>query len=148
MTPASRISKAQGRAVKEWIGATPDAKVPPRVRLRIFEREGGICHISKRKIMPGERWDLDHVPALINGGQNRESMLFPALKDKHKAKTKEDVAEKAAVAAKAKAHLSIKRESPRPLQSRGFAPGKIREPKAPAQGLTNIQRRFGVSHDA
>ena len=142
---SARVSKDQGRSVKEWIGATPDAKVPPRVRLRIFEREGGICHISKRKIMPGEPWELDHVPALINGGQNRESMLFPALKDKHKEKTKADVAEKAAVSAKAKAHIGIKRESPRPLQSRNtLAMGKTREEKAPVQGLTNIQRRFGV----
>lgn len=113
------------RAVPEWIGATPDAKVPPRVRLRIFEREGGRCHISGRKIMPGEPWDLDHGVALINGGEHRESNLFPALRDKHREKTRADVAEKARTARKRKAHLGIK-PAKRPLQSRGFA-------KAPGQ---------------
>lgn len=84
------------RSVPEWIGKTPNAKVPPRVRLRIFEREGGKCHLSARKIRAGDLWDLDHKVALINGGEHRESNLFPALRDKHREKTREDVAEKAA----------------------------------------------------
>lgn len=83
------------RALPEWIGKTPDSKIPDRVRLRIFEREGGRCWISGRKIMPGDLWDLDHKVALINGGEHRESNLFPALRDKHREKTAEDVAEKA-----------------------------------------------------
>jgi 5-methylcytosine-specific restriction protein A len=83
-----------GREVPEWIGATPNTPVPKRVRLRVFERHGGICHISGRKIMAGELWECDHVKALINGGENRETNLRPALKDKHKAKTAEDVGEK------------------------------------------------------
>ncbi len=82
------------RALPEWIGSTPDAKVPDRVKIRIWEREGGRCHLSGRKIMPGELWDLDHKVALINGGEHRESNLFPALRDKHREKTREDVAEK------------------------------------------------------
>ena len=40
------------RAVPEWIGKTPDTKVPPRVRLRVFEKHDGTCHISGRKIRP------------------------------------------------------------------------------------------------
>ena len=39
-----------GRAVPEWIGATPDTKVPERVRLRVFNAYGGVCYLSKRKI--------------------------------------------------------------------------------------------------
>lgn len=27
-----------GRSVEEWIGATPDTAIPPRVRLRVFEK--------------------------------------------------------------------------------------------------------------
>lgn len=80
------------RALPEWIGASDDAKVPPRVRVRIFERCGGVCHLSGRKIMAGEAWELDHVIALINGGEHRESNLAPALKAAHRAKTAEDVA--------------------------------------------------------
>jgi 5-methylcytosine-specific restriction endonuclease McrA len=55
---------------------------------------GGVCHIAKRNIMAGELWDLDHVIALINGGKNRETNLAPASRDKHREKTKADVAEK------------------------------------------------------
>lgn len=102
------------RSVPEWIGSSPDAKVPPHVRLRIFDAHGGVCHIAKRKIMGGELWDLDHIKALANGGEHRESNLAPALRDKHKAKTADDVAEKAAVDAKRKKHLGIKPSSRMP----------------------------------
>jgi 5-methylcytosine-specific restriction protein A len=100
-----------GRAVEEWIGSSPDAKVPPRVRLRIFERHGGRCHISGRKIAPGEPWELEHVIALCNGGENRESNLAPALKDKHRIKTAADVAERAMIDRKRKAHSGIRPKS-------------------------------------
>jgi 5-methylcytosine-specific restriction protein A len=110
------------RNVKEWVGRNPDSKIPPRVRLRIFERHGGICHLSQRKIAAGEPWDCDHIIALINGGEHRESNLAPALRDKHKAKTADDVAEKAKVARKAKANLGLKPAPAKPIQSPGFAP--------------------------
>jgi 5-methylcytosine-specific restriction endonuclease McrA len=99
------------RALPEWIGSTPDAKVPPRVRLRIFEREQGKCHLSSRKIRAGEPWDLDHKTALINGGEHRESNLFPALRDKHREKTAEDVAEKAKTYAVKAKHLLPRKPS-------------------------------------
>lgn len=97
------------RSVPEWIGKTPDTKVPDHVRLRIWDREHGICHLSGRKIMPGDLWDLDHKVALINGGEHRESNLFPALRDKHRQKTAEDVAEKAATARVRSKHIGIKK---------------------------------------
>lgn len=99
------------RDVPEWTGATPNSKVPPRVRVRIFDRENGICHLSGRKIRPGELWDLDHKIALINGGEHREKNLFPALRDKHREKTAEDVAEKSDIADKRKAHVLPKEPS-------------------------------------
>lgn len=110
------------RSVDEWIGKTDDAKVPPRVRLRIFEREKGVCHLSGRKITPSDKWDLDHGIALINGGEHRESNLFPALRDKHREKTKTDVALKSKSAAVRQKHLGIKRQSR--MQSRGFPKSK------------------------
>jgi 5-methylcytosine-specific restriction endonuclease McrA len=99
------------RSVPEWIGKTPDAKVPPRVRDRIFEREGHRCHLSGRVIAAGEPWELDHRQALINGGEHRESNLFPALKDKHRAKTAEDVAEKAKAYARRSKHFGAAKRS-------------------------------------
>jgi hypothetical protein len=110
------------RTVKEWVGKTPDSKIPPRVRLRVFEAHGGICHLSGRKIAAGEPWAIDHVIALINGGENRENNLAPILIDKHKEKTAADVKEKATVARKAKANLGIKSPPAKPIQSPGFAP--------------------------
>ncbi len=96
-----------GRKTEEWIGNTPDSKVPPHVRLRIFRREEGICHISGRKIGVADKWDLDHRIALCNGGEHRESNLFPAIRDKHREKTAEDVAERAKTDALSKKHLGI-----------------------------------------
>jgi 5-methylcytosine-specific restriction endonuclease McrA len=110
------------RATKEWIGKTHDSKIPPRVKLRVFERHGGICHLSGRKIAAGEPWDCDHVVALINGGEHKETNLAPALRDKHREKTAADVAEKAMVARKAKANLGLKPAPAKPIQSPGFAP--------------------------
>lgn len=83
------------RSVPEWVGATPDSKVPDHVRQRIFMRHGRVCHIAKRKIRGGEPWELEHVVALRDGGQNRESNLAPALKDKHREKTSAEAAARA-----------------------------------------------------
>lgn len=96
-----------GREVTEWIGSHPDAAIPPRVRLRVFERNGGKCHISGIKIMPGDLWDCDHIVALCNGGEHRESNLAPALRDKHRAKTAADVAERAKIDRIRKRHFGI-----------------------------------------
>lgn len=128
------------RSVPEWIGRTDDAKVPPRVRLRIFEREGGKCWISGRKIMPGDLWDLDHKIALINGGEHRESNLFPALRDKHREKTREDVRQKSEAARVRSKHLGIRKASS--FQSRGF------EKRPPQNSATRKIVRKSERHDA
>lgn len=109
-----------GRTVPEWIGATPDTPVPPRVRLRIFQNHNGRCHVSNHKIMPGDAWALDHIIALCNGGENRERNLAPILVDKHREKTARDVAEKSKVARMAAKHAGTWPKSRRPLRSRGF----------------------------
>lgn len=95
------------RALPEWIGRNADTKVPPHVRLRVFEAYDGHCYLSGRKIGPADKWDLEDIVALINGGENRESNKAPALKDKHKEKTARDVAEKSLVARKRSKHLGI-----------------------------------------
>jgi 5-methylcytosine-specific restriction endonuclease McrA len=110
-----------GRSVKEWIGKTPDSKPPATVLARIFLRHNGICHISKRKIGPGEKWEAEHIKPLWSGGENRERNLAPALVDPHKQKTADENAlrEKAdRIRAK---HLGVYPPSKAKLQSRGFA---------------------------
>lgn len=97
------------RTVEEWIGKTDDARVPPRVRQRVFDRHNGICHLTGRKIQPGERWELEHVHALILGGQHRESNLAPALYAPHKAKTATELKVRAKTDTIRKKHLGITR---------------------------------------
>lgn len=98
------------REVPEWIGKTDDSQIPPRVRLRVFDRCSGVCHLSGRKIRPGESWQLDHMVALVNGGEHRESNLVPVLTDPHKAKTKIDVAEKSQIYHKRLKAVGIKKK--------------------------------------
>lgn len=102
------------RSVSEWIGRTPDSPVPPRVRLRVYERERGHCHACRRFIRAGEKWTCEHRIALINGGANAESNLCLTCCNCLPEKNATDVAEKSIVAKKRKAHLGIKRTS-RPM---------------------------------
>jgi 5-methylcytosine-specific restriction protein A len=77
----------------------------------VFEAHGGICYLSGRRIRAGEAWQLDHITALINGGEHAESNLAPALSEPHRIKTKADVREKAKVARIRKRHLGIKKHA-------------------------------------
>lgn len=99
------------RTVPEWIAPTPDTAIPPRVRIRIWDRANGHCTICTRKIRAGEAWQADHTVALINGGENREQNLRLVCGFCHKSKTAEDVAEKAKTARVRKRHLGIKAPS-------------------------------------
>lgn len=113
----------------EWIGKRDDSMPPPRVRLRIFDREKGVCHWCKLPIkVPAESWQADHVVAIINGGENVESNLAPIHAHCHVEKTGRDVSEKAKVTATRKAHLGIK-AAKRPIQSRGFPKAEKPAPK-------------------
>lgn len=76
-----------GRSVQEWIGATPDSAPPDWVRDRVFVRAKGRCHITNRKIRPGEPWQLEHKKPLSMGGENRESNLAPVLTEPHRKKS-------------------------------------------------------------
>lgn len=108
------------RSLPEWIGASDDSSIPPRVRIRVFDRYDDRCQCGcNRKIMAGERWDCEDTIALINGGERRESNLKPWLSEHHKGKTAADVAEKSRVYRKRAKHLGVatKRQQ---IKSRGF----------------------------
>lgn len=104
------------RSVSEWVGKTDDAPVPPRVRLRVWDRFNGLCHRCGRKIAAGERWTCEHLKALINGGQNRESNLGITCSWCLNDKNAEDVAEKSKTADQRKAYLGIKAKSGRGIR--------------------------------
>jgi 5-methylcytosine-specific restriction protein A len=100
------------RSVPEWAGQTDDSAIPPRVRLRVFQRFDGVCQCGcTRKIRSGDTWECDHVVALANGGKHIESNLQPLLVDCHKRKSGQDVAEKAKVDRIRKSHTGIKKRS-------------------------------------
>lgn len=115
-----------GRSRPDWIGRSPDAKPPTSVRVRVFERHGGRCHLTGQKIGPGDRWELDHIRPLALGGENREQNLAPALYAPHREKA---AAEKTAVSKADRIRLKSTGgwpKSKRPLRSRGF--GASRKP--------------------
>lgn len=113
------------RAVPEWIGKTDDAPVPPRVRLRVFERSGGRCAKCERRVMPGDPpWACDHVVAIINGGANRETNLQMLCDWCHKQKTRSDVALKSDTYATRMAHFGFRRTSKRPMPHGKNSPTK------------------------
>lgn len=97
------------RSTAEWRGKTEDTPAPPRVRVRVFDAHSGHCHRCHRKIRAGERWTLEHVKALINGGENRENNLDVTCDWCLLAKNAEDVAEKSITARHRKKHLGITR---------------------------------------
>lgn len=103
------------RTVPQWIGKTDDTSVPPRVRLRIWERCGGYCMVCDRKLRPGDVWEVDHAKALIDGGENREDNLWVVCKPCHTAKTAFEVAIKSKVYRTKAKHLGIKRRKSRPI---------------------------------
>lgn len=99
-----------GRSVKEWVGRSNDSQIPPRVRIRVFERDGGKCQCGCGHIIrAGEQWQTDHIVALINGGANRESNLQTLYGPCHKLKTKADTAEKSATYKSKLKHLGLKK---------------------------------------
>lgn len=96
------------RAVPEWVGRSDDTQAPPRVRLRVWTALKGLCGQCGRQIRAGESWTLEHITALINGGENRESNLGLTCCNCVNGKNAADVAEKATVARKRSKHLGIK----------------------------------------
>lgn len=115
MTARPMISSAgelHGRSVEEWFGRTPDTPAPKKVKLRVLLRYNRRCHWTGALIRPADDWDTDHVTALCNGGQNRESNLAPILRGKaHKEKTKRDRKEKDKVTRIREKHYGLKEPS-------------------------------------
>jgi 5-methylcytosine-specific restriction endonuclease McrA len=113
------------RSTAEWIAKHDDEAIPPRVRLRVWDRFGGRCACCSRKINAGEKWEADHATALVNGGSHRESNLQLLCAWCHSSKTKADVAQKAVTYSKRKANLGIKK--PRKITRWRKFDGSIRE---------------------
>lgn len=124
------------RTVSEWVGSTDDHRAPAKVRQRVFDREGGICHLCSQAIHVGQKYDLDHVVALINGGENRESNLKPAHRKCHVEKTASDVAEKAKIAAIRGKHIgAVRPSSSLSTRDKPKQPKPVTKPSLPPRNL-------------
>lgn len=102
------------RTPPEWIGKDDNEPVPPRVRVRQFERDGGKCRSCGVTIRAGMAWQCDHVTAIANGGENRERNLQTLCGPCHGLKTRSDVAAKAETYRKRSKHLGVHKTS-RPM---------------------------------
>jgi len=107
------------RAVETWIGKTDNSAIPPRVRLRVWDRERGKCHRCARKIPTGDAWIIEHRVAIINGGANAEPNLCLSCSWCKPIKDAEDVAEKAKTYAVRARHILPSKASR--MQSAPFA---------------------------
>jgi 5-methylcytosine-specific restriction endonuclease McrA len=99
------------RKVTEWRATNDNQAIPTRVKVRVFEKAGGVCTECtlpiRGKLLPA----YDHIQALINGGENAESNLQLLCVPCHAIKTKADVAEKSRTYRKRVKHLGIKKPS-------------------------------------
>lgn len=107
------------RAVPEWIASHPDQDIPKRVKLRLFDRHGGKCAITGRKLAAGE-FDFDHIKRLRDGGQHRESNLQPVYRPVHREKSAQETSDGAKADRMKAKHLGLWGKPARPLQGRGF----------------------------
>lgn len=122
----TKIAKAQGRAVPEWVGKTLDAKVPATVRLRILRRAESKCYLTGILIADGQAFDLEHVRALEEGGEHRESNLRPVLRLPHEIKTAAERKRQAKADRLAKRAHGLTPQPARKIESRGFEPSAKR----------------------
>lgn len=106
------------RSVEAWQGRTDDTPVPPRVRLRVWDREEGLCHRCRRQIPVGDAWIIEHRNAIILGGANAEPNLCLTCSWCKPQKDAEDQAAKSKTADVRKKHLGIRK--PSSFQSQGF----------------------------
>jgi len=91
------------------VGTTKRKSMTPARRLRIFEAHRGRCVLCGEKIDGvREKWIVEHVRALVLGGEDEDANCAPAHERCRRAKDKDDV--KAAAKAKRikQRHLGIK----------------------------------------
>lgn len=110
------------RALPEWIAKSDDAKIPDRVKLRVYEKAEGRCAICTVGAKVGQ---YDHIIPLILGGGHRETNLQLLCVPCHKGKTRLDVKLKAKVARIRSRHAGIRK--PRTITRWRRFDGSIRE---------------------
>lgn len=85
-------------------------------RLNLFLKHDGRCHICELRIHPGERWEVEHVIPIAQGGEDGGDNLAPAHVECHAGKTKQDATDTARAKRRQAAHVGAK------LRGAGFPP--------------------------
>lgn len=124
------------RSVPEWRGKDENTSIPPRVKVRVFDRHGGKCAHCGRSIYGRLLACFDHIVALINGGENKESNLQLLCSECHTGKTKQDSHEKSVIYKKRLRHLGIK-------PKRRLIPGSKQDWRKRKLDGTVVDRRTG-----
>lgn len=115
------------REVPEWIGKTPNSAIPPRVQLRVIERAGNCCASCHHPFTALTKPEIDHIVALVNGGENREGNLQALCRWCHRPKTDADVALKAKVARVRAKYLGIEGDTRNKRPVGGWAAKKFKK---------------------
>lgn len=113
----TKIQIDNRRAVNDWIADHPDQEIPRRVKLRIFDRCGGRCALTNKRLGPGE-FDYDHITRLRDGGEHRESNLHVVWRKAHQEKTAIENSEGAKAERIRAKFLGVYPKSKTPLRSR------------------------------
>lgn len=95
------------RSLPEWCGKNDDTPIPPRVKIRVFDRSDGCCASCHRSVGGRLRPIYDHIVALINKGENRESNLQLLCHECSGTKSAADVQEKSVIYRKRAKRLKV-----------------------------------------
>lgn len=109
-----------GRSVPLWVGKTPDSEIPRRVKARIWQRCGGRCALTGRKLSATDPHDYDHIKPLWADGIHGEENLQLVSRDKHREKTAEEAGPRAKADRMGAKFRGEWPKSKRPLLGRGF----------------------------
>jgi 5-methylcytosine-specific restriction protein A len=100
------------RTIPEWRGKHDNAAIPERVKLRCFEREERVCLLCGQTILSGDGTDFHHKVPLADGGEHRESNIYPVHRKCHRLATAQEAHERALNRATVKSHYGLKEPSP------------------------------------
>lgn len=129
---------APDQGIAPVIGKRP--KLTKAERVKIFDREKGICHLCGLRIKAErEKWQADHVKARWRNGGDKLGNYKPAHIRCHVAKSAAENTERAKADRNRAAHLGIKDAPARPFpKGRSLASPKPKRDQLPIPPRRNI----------